>query len=1068
MEAGEIQLVINTPLGGESRFDEAAIRAAALRLVDPVPDDPVGRDGGGRGDPRAPGGGDRRRARSRSTTADEAASRDGVNERPARRPGRRRAAAAARSRGRRVPRGLRGRLSAGVRATGFRPARLALALALARGVEPGPRGSSPSRFSSRCAGLGDRALRRRRRRSPGRCSSSRASPRAGPSGSSTTSRARRTLRAPTGRCGPCSPSGSLAAAARRRRRRARSGPLVHGLGLRAVNVEGLLGRRRDPREPALASRRSPAGAAFFFILRRAGPRRCGARALARRSPASPSPRPLAVAERLGLGPGRDERLLEGDRPALGRRDRPERARHPLRARRRRRRGRAVARPRGAGALAAARPRGCMAAGLVALGLAQRRLLAGRRRRRAARSRAGRAPRGRAAVARCRRRSCARRRRGPARLQRPRAALGARLAQIFDPPSRRVPRVGAAAPLGERRAPLRAPSGRGRGPRRVLLAASEPARRAGPRAAASATTRATPTSRRSPRPGPIGFLLTARPRGRARARGVGGAARPGRDGRGGRQRRGGARLPRRARWSGSHWLAPDVALLFFLLAARRGARGSSPTPAALDGARPARCWSRSTPPRRSSRRSRRARPTRRSATARRSASTSRRSGRAGRSTGRSGASRSALEPGRDACGSCSRTSRPRARSVELTAEADGRTVPPRALEPGQAVSLRLSAGAGRPAGLPLHALARLRAAAPRALGGPPRARPDRRVPAGRLTWNSSSIPPRGSGAVRSVVLGARGERRGVAAAGLAALLAVSLVGHGARGGLAGGARRERAASIAEAAAVAAQKDVPRASRRGPPACAERALDARRPRQPHRLPLRRRAGRWPRGLNPERGCSRRRPRAAGRRRSGATCRPRARPRRSSPSGRRPTRRSPAATPSILPLASRPRRAGGALRAARLALDRERRSSSPGSTSRRRPAPPVIAPAAGTVVFAGRVPAVRDSRLLAVRQSRRALARRRRARRCSATSAKIEVRRGERVRRGQRLGTVGTTGWAMSPGLHYELWRPRPDGRSRRRTRASRSSTCAWPGHDVSLEKMRGDLGARARWSPCRVVR
>ena len=35
MEAGEIQLVINTPLGKESRFDEAAIRAAALRLSIP-------------------------------------------------------------------------------------------------------------------------------------------------------------------------------------------------------------------------------------------------------------------------------------------------------------------------------------------------------------------------------------------------------------------------------------------------------------------------------------------------------------------------------------------------------------------------------------------------------------------------------------------------------------------------------------------------------------------------------------------------------------------------------------------------------------------------------------------------------------------------------------------------------------------------------------------------------------------------------------------------------------------------------------------------------------------------
>jgi murein DD-endopeptidase MepM/ murein hydrolase activator NlpD len=37
------------------------------------------------------------------------------------------------------------------------------------------------------------------------------------------------------------------------------------------------------------------------------------------------------------------------------------------------------------------------------------------------------------------------------------------------------------------------------------------------------------------------------------------------------------------------------------------------------------------------------------------------------------------------------------------------------------------------------------------------------------------------------------------------------------------------------------------------------------------------------------------------------------------------------------------------------------------------------------------------------------------------RIEVRRGERVRRGQRLGAVGRSGWALSPRLHYELWKP-----------------------------------------------
>lgn len=42
-------------------------------------------------------------------------------------------------------------------------------------------------------------------------------------------------------------------------------------------------------------------------------------------------------------------------------------------------------------------------------------------------------------------------------------------------------------------------------------------------------------------------------------------------------------------------------------------------------------------------------------------------------------------------------------------------------------------------------------------------------------------------------------------------------------------------------------------------------------------------------------------------------------------------------------------------------------------------------------------------------------------------IEVRRGERVRRAQRIGTVGQSGWALSPRLHYELWR-REDGQLR----------------------------------------
>lgn len=38
-----------------------------------------------------------------------------------------------------------------------------------------------------------------------------------------------------------------------------------------------------------------------------------------------------------------------------------------------------------------------------------------------------------------------------------------------------------------------------------------------------------------------------------------------------------------------------------------------------------------------------------------------------------------------------------------------------------------------------------------------------------------------------------------------------------------------------------------------------------------------------------------------------------------------------------------------------------------------------------------------------------------------SRMDVRRGQRVARGQRIGAVGATGWAISPQLHYEFWRP-----------------------------------------------
>lgn len=82
-------------------------------------------------------------------------------------------------------------------------------------------------------------------------------------------------------------------------------------------------------------------------------------------------------------------------------------------------------------------------------------------------------------------------------------------------------------------------------------------------------------------------------------------------------------------------------------------------------------------------------------------------------------------------------------------------------------------------------------------------------------------------------------------------------------------------------------------------------------------------------------------------------------------------------------------------------------------------VIAPADGTVVFIGHAQARPVSRLsrfgnlVVLRHGAAGVT-------LFGHLRQIEVRRGERVRRGQRLGTVGSTGWAVSPGLHYEYWR------------------------------------------------
>ena len=81
--------------------------------------------------------------------------------------------------------------------------------------------------------------------------------------------------------------------------------------------------------------------------------------------------------------------------------------------------------------------------------------------------------------------------------------------------------------------------------------------------------------------------------------------------------------------------------------------------------------------------------------------------------------------------------------------------------------------------------------------------------------------------------------------------------------------------------------------------------------------------------------------------------------------------------------------------------------------------VAPADGTVVFAGNIKPRPGSRVwrygnLVVLSHGGGQAT------LLGHLARIEVRPGQTVRRGERIGTVGMTGWTVSPSLHYELWR------------------------------------------------
>jgi murein DD-endopeptidase MepM/ murein hydrolase activator NlpD len=286
------------------------------------------------------------------------------------------------------------------------------------------------------------------------------------------------------------------------------------------------------------------------------------------------------------------------------------------------------------------------------------------------------------------------------------------------------------------------------------------------------------------------------------------------------------------------------------------------------------------------------------------------------------------------------------------------------------------------------------------------------------------PASGRGAVRTVSIGPAGERWLVAAAAGAALLTVSLWVT-VPGVALQAARRDERASVAERSREAAE--AMRSAERAAADLKERARDAadllNRIAFLYRIPL----SAWPRALAPGSGVLADKP-------VDATVASLPAFLRALENGRTVLearqREDPAAArelPAILPLEDalfEPSAYFGPRRSPWTGADEFLAGveiAAPRGTA-------VVAPADGTVAFAGTV-RPREGATLWQLGSVVILTHGERGATVFGHLGKIDVQRGAKVKRGARLGSVGTSGWALSPQLHYEYWRS--DGTSLRPT-------------------------------------